>query len=234
MTMGTDWDESSLPYSNPPTARSPWTRRPTATATSWSGASSCSPASAGPTAAARPRCSPAHRQGHGQAAAHVRPRGAVRSARARPHRVDRRRNGEPYAASGLRMAPRDLARIGMTMAEWRHGGRTQSCRHNGSSAARPRSWPSTRCAAMAITGMSAISPSASRRAGRRGVSSPGGAPSARAASGCWCCPTLKLVLAVTAGNYGTEDQWIPRPACCARSCWQASFEARLRYRQVAS
>ena len=39
------------------------------------------------------------------------------SARARPHGMAASMHkGEPYAASGLRMTPRDLARIGMMMA----------------------------------------------------------------------------------------------------------------------
>ena len=34
MTMGTDWDELGVPYTDPPTARPRWTWRPTATALS--------------------------------------------------------------------------------------------------------------------------------------------------------------------------------------------------------
>ena len=123
--MGTDWDEAASPIPIRPTARSPWTWRPIASATSSSGASSWSPASAGPTAAARRRCSPASSP-RARASRCTTSRARPCSIRSGigPHRMAGRCQGEPFAASGLRMRPRDLARIGMMMsaAAWREAG----------------------------------------------------------------------------------------------------------------
>lgn len=57
MTLGTEWDELSIPYSDPRNSeRLRWTVRPTATATYWSGLSPKPPEVAGPITAGQPRC----------------------------------------------------------------------------------------------------------------------------------------------------------------------------------
>jgi CubicO group peptidase (beta-lactamase class C family) len=101
-------------------------------------------------------------------------------------------SGEAIAASGLRMTPRDLARIGlMTLkgGQWVIGA---SCRPNGS-LARSRQWSmSTRSASTATTGIWANSRSPCQR-GRGGTgrgSSASGVRSAMAASGFLCFPAL--------------------------------------------
>ena len=91
-------------------------------------------------------------------------------------------DGEPFAASGARMSVRDLSRIGSMML---HEGRlaiARSCPPTGSSVSLRRSSAPMNCVATATSGSSSTLPSASRRAGRPAGWSGCGRLSARAAS----------------------------------------------------
>jgi CubicO group peptidase (beta-lactamase class C family) len=117
--------------------------------------------------------------------------------------------GEPYAASGLRMTPRDMARIGMMLAS---GGMAEGRRVT------PLQWLA-RCTAPVVAvdevrrfgyhwfvGDVAFGRQRGWAAGRLerwwGAYGEGG-------QRLWVLPELRLVVAVTAGNYGTDDQWMP-------------------------
>jgi len=56
MTMGTDWDELGVPYTDPTNSESRWIARPTAIATCWADPWCSRPARAGSIAAAPRRC----------------------------------------------------------------------------------------------------------------------------------------------------------------------------------
>jgi CubicO group peptidase (beta-lactamase class C family) len=117
--------------------------------------------------------------------------------------------GEPYAASGLRMTPRDLARVGVMMAG---GGEAGGAR------VVPAQWLE-RCTAPIV------SVDELRRYGHQWyvVDIAYGEPlgwAVRNLERMWLAlgeggqrlfvlPGLQLVVAITAGNYGTDDQWIP-------------------------
>jgi CubicO group peptidase (beta-lactamase class C family) len=117
--------------------------------------------------------------------------------------------GEPYAASGLRMTPRDLARVGVMMADGGAVGGTQVV---------PAQWLA-RCTAPTV------SVDELRRYGYQWyvVDIAYGEPlgwAVRHLERMWMAmgeggqrlfvlPELQLVVAVAAGNYGTDDQWIP-------------------------
>jgi CubicO group peptidase (beta-lactamase class C family) len=118
-------------------------------------------------------------------------------------------DGEPLAASGLRMTPCDLARIGMMMA---NGGVAQDRR------VLPSEWLE-RCTAQLV------SVDELRRYGYHWYVSyfafgkpfgwaPGRLERVWSAVGeggqrLFVVPGLKLVVAITAGNYGADDQWVP-------------------------
>jgi CubicO group peptidase (beta-lactamase class C family) len=116
------------------------------------------------------------------------------------------RDGVPSAASGLRMRPRDLARIGHMMAA---GGVWQDRRIV------PAQW-------LAKSVAQVVSCDEFRRFGYHwyvgdfGFGTPAGSRLER----WWGCfgnggqrlfvlPGLELVVAITAGNYNAQDQWIP-------------------------
>jgi len=119
------------------------------------------------------------------------------------------RDGEPFAASGARMSVGDLARIGMMLL---HGGKS------GERAIVPAEWI-TRC----ITPV--ISADEVRRYGYQwfvmdiAFGKPKGWAAGRlermwlAQGGggqrLFVIPALQLVVAITSGNYGKEDQGIP-------------------------
>jgi CubicO group peptidase (beta-lactamase class C family) len=119
------------------------------------------------------------------------------------------RGGEPYAASGLRMTPRDLARIGVVMAS---AGTIDGKR------ILPAAW-------LARSTTPYVSVDEFRRYGYQwymgdfAFGKPlGWAPGrlerwwggyGEGGQRLWVLPDLDLVVAVTAGNYGAEDQWIP-------------------------
>ena len=118
-------------------------------------------------------------------------------------------DGEPFAASGARMAVRDLARIGVMML---HGGKVDE------RVVVPADWV-TRC----ITPM--ISADEVRRYGYQwfvmdiAFGKPKGWATGRLERMWWAqgeggqrlfvIPALQLVVAITSGNYGKEDQGIP-------------------------
>ncbi len=119
------------------------------------------------------------------------------------------RDGEPIAASGARMSVRDLARVGIMML---HGGKV------GDRAVVPADWVA-RCTTPAISADEV------RRYGYQwfvldiAFGKPKGWAVGRLermwmAQGeggqrLFIVPALQLVIAITAGNYGTEDQWMP-------------------------
>lgn len=120
-----------------------------------------------------------------------------------------RPDGEPFAASGARMSVRDLSRIGTLMLS---GGR-----HEGQEIV-PAEWV-TRCTTPVV------SCDELRRYGYQWFlldvsfgKAKGWAPGhlermwmAQGEGGqrLFIIPALQLVIALTAGNYGLEDQWIP-------------------------
>jgi CubicO group peptidase (beta-lactamase class C family) len=119
------------------------------------------------------------------------------------------RDGEPFAASGARMSVGDLARIGMMML---HGGKV------GGGAVVPAEWM-TRCVTPAVSADEV------HRYGYQwfvldiAFGKPKGWAAGRLermwiAQGeggqrLFIIPALELVVAITAGNYGKEDQGIP-------------------------
>ena len=133
------------------------------------------------------------------------------------------RDGEPFAASGARMTTRDLARIGMMMLN--------SGRANGRAIV-PASWM-TRC----VTPF--VSSDEVRRYGyqwfvldiafgRAKGWAPGRLEQMWMAQGeggqrLFIIPGLRIVVAVTAGNYEREDQWLP-PARLLRDIVLASLQ----------
>ena len=210
MTMGTDWDESSLPYSNPANSEiamdlapdriryileRPVVMEPGKYWTYCGGATALLAR-----IIAKGTAKPLH--------------DFAREALFEPLGlgptewiVDAK--GEPYAASGLRMAPRDVACIGMMMA---NGGMA------GGRRVMPAEWVAKCVAQM-------VSVDEVRRYGYQWYSGDVafGKPKGWAAGRLerwwggygeggqrlWIFPELKLVVAVTAGNYGAEDQWMP-------------------------
>jgi CubicO group peptidase (beta-lactamase class C family) len=134
-------------------------------------------------------------------------------------------DGEPFAASGARMSVCDLARIGQMML---HGGRVDQ------RAVVPADWV-TRC----ITPV--VSADEVRRYGYQwfvldiGFGKPKGWAIGRlermwTAQGeggqrLFIIPALQLVIAITAGNYMMEDQWIP-PTRVLREVILASVSER--------
>ena len=131
------------------------------------------------------------------------------------------RDGEPFAASGARMSVRDLARIGVMMLR---GGKL------GERTIVPADWV-TRCVTPAV-GADEV-----RRYGYQwflidiAFGKPKGWAVGRLermwiAQGeggqrLFIIPALELVIAITAGNYGREDQGRHQPASCARLSWIA-------------
>ena len=132
-------------------------------------------------------------------------------------------DGEPFAASGARMSVRDLARVGVMML---HGGKV------GERTVVPADWV-TRC----ITPV--ISTDEVRRYGYQwfimdiGFGKSKGWAIGRLERMWWAqgeggqrlfiIPALQLVIAMTAGNYGREDQGIP-PARILREVVLASVQ----------
>lgn len=119
------------------------------------------------------------------------------------------KDGEPFAASGLRMTPRDMACIGMMMAS---GGMSRDRR------IAPAQWLE-KCTAPIVavdevrrfgyhwySGYVAFGKPKGWAAGHLepwwGAFGEGG-------QRLWVLPDLGLVVAVTAGNYGADDQWMP-------------------------
>ena len=187
MTMGTDWDESSLPYSDPANSEIAMDLAPDRYRYILERRVVMEPGKrwtycGGATALLARLIA----KGTGKPLHDFRARSAVRSARARPDGMGAEAKGEPFAASGLRMTPRDLARIGMMMA---NGGMA------GDRRVVPAQWlarctapimPSTRFAATAISGTWRYRIRQAARLGAGRLERWWGAL-ARAASGCSCC-----------------------------------------------
>jgi CubicO group peptidase (beta-lactamase class C family) len=118
-------------------------------------------------------------------------------------------NGEAFAASGLRMTPRDLARIGIMMA---NGGLA------GNRPVVPAQWLDSSTAQI-------VSVDEQRRYGYHWYMGDfafgrpvGWAPLhlerwwggfGEGGQRLFVLPGIKLAVAITAGNYGADDQWIP-------------------------
>lgn len=117
--------------------------------------------------------------------------------------------GEPYAASGLRMTPRDLARIGIMMAD---GGKSDGRQ------VVPASWLA-QCTAQTVSVDELRRYGYQWYVGDFAFGKPRGwAPGhlerwwgafGEGGQRLFVLPGLALVVAITAGNYGADDQWIP-------------------------
>jgi CubicO group peptidase (beta-lactamase class C family) len=210
MTMGTDWDETSIPYSNPANSEIAMDRAPDRFRYILE---------------RRPVREPGRRWSYCGGATALLGRIIAKGADKPLHDFAREqlfdplglgptewltdRKGEPYAASGLRMTPRDLARLGMMMV----GG--------GEAAGRrvvPSAWLERGTAQI-------VSVDELRRYGYHwyvgdfAFGKPiGWAPGnlerwwvgfGEGGQRLFVLPGLKLVVAITAGNYGADDQWIP-------------------------
>lgn len=116
------------------------------------------------------------------------------------------RNGDPIAASGLRITPRDLARIGvMILNDGRHGGRQIV----------PKGWLKTAFEpAVAMPdgrqyGYQWYLSTLIRNDGGRIRSEPAISAMGNGGQRLFVLPKLDLVFAVTAGNYDSLEQWRP-------------------------
>jgi CubicO group peptidase (beta-lactamase class C family) len=210
MTLGTDWDESSLPYSHPANSEiamdlapdryryileRPVVRQPGKRWTYCGGAT----ALLGRVIA----------KGTGQPMHDFAREALFDPLGVGPTDWLSDDKGEPYAASGLRMTPRDLARVGVMMASGGTAGGTRIV---------PIEWLE-RCM------FPIVSVDELRRYGYQWYVADVayGEPlgwAVRNLERMWMAlgeggqrlfvlPELQLVVAVTAGNYGTDDQWIP-------------------------
>jgi CubicO group peptidase (beta-lactamase class C family) len=110
--------------------------------------------------------------------------------------------GDAIAASGLRMTPRDLARIGVMMAA---GGMA------GDRRVMPAPWIARSTEPVVATSdfwrfgyhwYIGDAPFGSRRARCWGAMGNGG-------QRLWVLPAFQIAVAITAGNYNTADQWLP-------------------------
>jgi CubicO group peptidase (beta-lactamase class C family) len=210
MTMGTDWDESSLPYSDPRNSETAMDdardryryvlerRVVEAPGAHWT---YCGGATA---VLARIIA-----KGSGKTLHEFARENLFDPLGLGPTEWATGRDGEPIAASGARMSVRDLARIGTMML---HGGKA------GRRTVVPAAWV-RRC----VTPV--VSADEIRRYGYQwfmldiGFGKPKGWAVGRLermwmAQGeggqrLFIIPALQLVIAITAGNYGNEDQWIP-------------------------
>jgi CubicO group peptidase (beta-lactamase class C family) len=210
MTMGTDWDESSLPYSNPANSEIAMDQAPDRYRYILERRVVMEPGKrwtycGGATALLARLIS----KGTGKPLHDFAREALFDPLGLGPTEWIVDAKGEPYAASGLRMAPRDLARIGMMMA-------------NGGVAADKRVVPAQwleRCTAQILAIDEVRRYGYQWYVGYIAFGKPLGWAPARlelwwgafgeGGQRLFVLPELKLVLAVTAGNYGTEDQWIP-------------------------
>ena len=210
MTMGTDWDKSSLPYSNPANSEiamdlapdrfryileRPVVMEPGKRWTYCGGATALIAR-----IIANGTAKPLH--------------DFAREALFDPLRLGPTEwiidaKGEPYAASGLRMAPRDMARIGMMMANGGTAGGRQMV---------PAQWLE-RCVAQVVSVDEVRRYGYQWYSGDVAFGKPKGWAAGRlerwwggfgeGGQRLWVLPALKLAVAVTAGNYGADDQWMP-------------------------
>jgi CubicO group peptidase (beta-lactamase class C family) len=210
MTMGTDWDESSLPYSNPANSEI---------------AMDLAPDRYRYILERRVVMEPGKRWTYCGGATALLARLIAKGTGKPLHAFAREAlfdpiglgptewiaaaNGEPFAASGLRMAPRDLARIGVMMA---NGGLA------GDRRVVPAEWLA-RCTTPIVAVDEVRRYGYQWYMGDIAFGKPlGWAPRhlerfwgayGEGGQRLWVLPDLKLVVAVTSGNYGADDQWIP-------------------------
>jgi CubicO group peptidase (beta-lactamase class C family) len=210
MTMGTDWDESSIPYSNPANSEI---------------AMDLAPDRYRYILGRRVVMEPGKRWTYCGGATALLARLIAKGTGKPLHTFAREAlfdpldmgptewladaKGDPFAASGLRMAPRDLARIGMMMA---NGGMA------GDRRVVPAQWLE-RCTAQIVAVDEVRRYGYQWYVGNIAFGTPlGWAPRhlepwwgafGEGGQRLFVLSELKLVLAVTAGNYGTDDQWIP-------------------------
>ena len=210
MTMGTDWDESSLPYSDPGNSETAMDAAPDRYRYILEG---------------RVVGEPGRYWTYCGGATALLARIIAKGSGTTLHKFARRNlflplgigatqwatgsDGEPFAASGARMSVRDLARIGQMMLR---GGKV------GERSVVPADWI-MRC----IT--PAVSADEMRRYGYQWFAldiafgkpkgwAPGRLERMWMAQGeggqrLFIIPALDLVIAITCGNYGADDQWIP-------------------------
>jgi CubicO group peptidase (beta-lactamase class C family) len=210
MTMGTDWDETSIPYSNPANAEIAMDRAPdrihyilerrviTEPGRRWTYCGGATALLA--RIIANGMGKPLHK--------------FAREALFDPLGLGETqwiedKAGEPYAASGLRMTPRDLARIGMMMAG---GGAVDGKQIV------PAPWLE-RCTAQIVSVDELRHYGYQWYSGDFAFGKPAGWAPGRlerwwggfgeGGQRLYVLPGLKLVVAITAGNYLAEDQWIP-------------------------
>jgi CubicO group peptidase (beta-lactamase class C family) len=210
MTMGTDWDESSLPYSNPANSEI---------------AMDLAPDRFRYILERRVIMEPGRRWSYCGGATALLARIIAKGTGKSLHAFAREAlfdplglgptewladaKGEPYAASGLRMTPRDMARIGMMMAS---GGMAKGKQ------VVPAAWLE-RCVAQIVavdevrrfgyhwySGYVSFGPPKGWAPGRL---EPWWGGFGEGGQRLWILPALELVVAVTAGNYGADDQWMP-------------------------
>jgi CubicO group peptidase (beta-lactamase class C family) len=210
MTMGTDWDESSLPYSDPRNSEIAMDNAPDryryilerrVVDTPGAHWTYCGGATA--------LLARLIAKGSGKTLHQFARENLFDPLGMGPTEWATGRDGEPFAASGARMSVRDLARIGVMML---HGGKV------GEDAVVPAEWM-MRCVTPAI------SADEIRRYGYQwfvldiAFGKPKGWAVGRLermwmAQGeggqrLFVLPALELVVAITAGNYGKEDEAIP-------------------------
>ncbi len=210
MTMGTDWDESSLVYSDPRNSETAMDNAPErhryilerpVVDTPGAHWTYCGGATA---LLARMIAKGSGRTLHEYAREHLfDPLGMG------PTQWATGPDGEPFAASGARMSVRDLARIGLMML---HGGKV------GERAVVPADWV-TRCVTPAISATRFAATVIKWFIVDIAFGKPKGWAVGRLermwmAQGeggqrLFIIPALQLVIAMTSGNYGKDDQGIP-------------------------
>ena len=210
MTMGTDWDESSLPYSDPRNSETAMDNAPDryryilerrvvdTPGVRWTYCGGATALLARMVA-----------KGSGRTLLEFARENLFDPLGMGPTQWTTGRDGEPFAASGARMSVRDLARIGVMMLQsGKQGERTVV----------PADW-------MARCISPAVSADEVRRYGYQwflldiAFGKPKGWAVGRlerlwTAQGeggqrLFIIPALQLVIAITAGNYLKDDQWIP-------------------------
>jgi len=115
-------------------------------------------------------------------------------------------DGEPIAASGLRMTPRDLARIGQLVLDGGMAAADRSCRPNDSRNVSRRGSASTSCKRYGyqwyLGDMEFLAGDTVRLEHWVGCAGNGG-------QRLYVWPDLDLTAVVTAGNYSAPEQWLP-------------------------
>ncbi len=226
MTMGTDWDESSLPYSDPRNSEIAMDNAPDRYRYILERRVVDTPG--------------AHWTYCGGATALL-ARIIAKGTGKTLHEFARENLFDPLGMGADRMGDgarrRTFRRLGRAHVGARSGahrhddaarrqGRRPCCRSRRLGHALHHRLPSapTRFAATAINGSCSTSPSASRKAGRSDGWSACGWLRARAASGCSSSRRSNSSLPSPPATTAPRTSGFRRPGSCARSCWRASFE----------